>query len=515
MDFNPPYFLSPLDNIMPKVFIPVLLCFSIPPENTQAATSAIFAGFKKLLQAMPILRYSITAPSAKGPQKGALAVTLPRRTVAEVWRVKDLRGRGELKYSKLRSEKFPISNFTYWDFTMLPFLLDSHPPAMHLQVTLVDGGLILSLCIHHCLADGTGFNVIARALATCCRGESIDVEDVARMWTRPSILENQAQLSPGKSCKQTNYPPMHAAGQSAQTPRSRSSLERMLKSCYNSIIVSLLAMFQKYQSLSLSTRTVHFPNAHLEDLKNKLRDQSKPREGQSQLSRVDSLSALMLCCITQERLSQKQGRKRSSLGTILTRITHRLSFILFRQPKKLPSKLSELTATLRTAVSMRKQCRPPAPSDYIGNLFCVCSLQSRFLDLLPTFENMSALAYSLRAKRAEMDTEYLQREVATIRSAPDVRKLNLTHEKSLEFDLFITSWREQDYCQLDWGREVGVRCEVVRIINYFVEGLSFVLPESASVDGRKAGLDIALSLEKGVMRELERNKLFGQYAQWH
>lgn len=506
---------------MPTVYVSFLLFFPTAEADPHRVERALFMGFEKLLQAMPILTCSITEPM-NGPQKGALAATLPRRAAAQVWRVKDFRAKEDLKYPRLREARFPISRFPLWDFTTLPFLFDADPPALHAQVTLIDGGLVMAMCVHHSLADGTGCNVIARALATCCRGEKLDPQDIARVWARPSILESEEKVQSEDFSELKTHTRTHVMSKRPPAPGLVLYLRRKLQAYYNPVFNAFVMALTKYQALSQSTRMIHFPKSSLNKLKETARDSRDVSEREGWLSSLDVLTTLMFCCITESRLNLKRGpftpvssRKKAHVVTFLRGLLTWLYAILFPQSQTSSFPLSKVTALLLTAVNLRKACHPPVPPDYIGNLFLICNVDTPVLDLLPTVRNISSLAHRLRARRKEMDSGYVGRVVSAIRSAPDVSKLGFSGGEFPELCLLISSWREQDHCRLDWGSEVGVRCERVRTCEFIRGGVAIVFPEAAEMEGGEdGGLDVALSLEKGVMKELERNPVFNQFARW-
>ena len=400
MELRLPLFLSPIDNMMPTVYAPILLFFPTVQEDPHRAAKALFTGFEELLHAMPILTCSITEPT-KGPQKGALAATLPRRAAARVWRVRDFRGKEHLKFTRLREEGFPISRFPVWDFTILSFFFDTDPPAMHAQVTLIDGGLVLAICVHHSLADGTGFNVIARAMATCCRGEKMDPQDIVRMWTRPPILESSQEKGQAEDVRElTTHFRTQVMSKRPPSAGPILYLRRKLQAYYRPLFKLIVMAFTKYQALSQSTRMIHFPRSSLASLKD---------TALGELSTSDLLTALIFCCMTQSRLDPKRGpfipvstrkkKKKAHLGTflltaLLTWLHATISFLPWSKKKKKMSSssssssslssslLSQVTAPLLTAVNLRKTCEPPVPDDYIGNLFFVCNVETPVLDLL-------------------------------------------------------------------------------------------------------------------------------------
>ena len=530
-----PFFLSPIDNTMPRTYAPPsLLLFPIPQGRIDSAADTFHAGLRTILQAMPLLTGSLR--SHRTPQMGAVAVTSPWRTVDEIWRLRDLRGRTRYDYSALRRRGFPTTGFPTWDFSILEFYTDDDPPVMHVQVTLIDGGLVLALCVHHSFADGTGTNAILRVWASCCRGEGVDEGLQSRVLSRPSVLEGN-EIVPLEHFPEYTYEAK--AGTRGFRSNVKTTEERESRPMRFRLISALAKKFQaflkllitkpaaiaftKYQSRRISSRLLWFSRAELKRLKESAMeilddsDNKKP----PRFSTLDALSAMMFCCVTQARLTARTSgplihalqEKRTVKETLWTKMT---DWLRRRLPPRPPA--SPISAQLLTTVNVRKHCHPPVSPDYIGNLFLFRTVQTPVLDLLPSLDNIGRLARRLRRALGDIDAAYLRGAAAAIRSVPDVSRVGVSGGPCPELCLGFSSWREQDVCRLEWGPGIGERCERVRTCDFYFDGLVIVFPELECDPGAEGddagGLEVFLSLDKGAMKELERDPFFNRFVRW-
>lgn len=511
-----PFFLSPLDNTVPTSYAPLLLFFPLPASETERAIACLLRGLRALFDRMPLLGGSIKAvPDRSSPQTGTLAVTGPWRTVDAIFRVTDSRSVRKYKYYDLRAHGFPPSALPMWDFVNMGHYFESDPPVMHVQITLIDGGLVLAPCIHHCIADGTGSATILRYWAAACRGESFEDKVMTELWERPRPAKLKGDIALGEF-------PQYSYSKKTDILKTRSQVtvpkeKRWLMKiawihdvsnkigafCKPIAIRLLIQAIFTTQSLTHSTRLLYFPYSELLKLKEDTTRTFTARDNKPWISTMDILSALIFCCTTQARLRSKRIQTRW-LTSILP------SSQSPPPPQPTPSSPS---ARLMAAINARKHHQPHLSPSYIGNMILLARIDTPAQSLHPSTETVAAQALRLRESILQIDTTYLTRTIAALRSVPDISKVNYSGGADEDYCLVLSSWREQDICALDWGVDVRVRCERVRVYDFYIDGLGFVFPEyEGAREG--GGLEVVLMLKKGAMRELERDEFFGRFVRW-
>lgn len=101
---NMPFFLSPIDNIMPTIYSPKLLLFPTPSNDAHVAVESFLHGLRSTFQLIPLLAGTIKAISDGTAQVGTLAITSPWRTVDEIFKVKDMREAKTYSYAASREK---------------------------------------------------------------------------------------------------------------------------------------------------------------------------------------------------------------------------------------------------------------------------------------------------------------------------------------------------------------------------------------------------------------------------
>ncbi|KAL8792028.1 MAG: hypothetical protein Q9195_005369 [Heterodermia aff. obscurata] len=511
---------------MPAIYSPKLLFFPVQNDHIDIAIESFLHGLRSTFQAIPLLTGTIKAMPDGTGQLGTLAVTSPCRTVDEIVHIKDLRKCKKYNYSELREKGFPPMSLPMWDFIQLDFYSDSNPPAMHVQITLLEGGLVLAPCVHHNFIDGTGTAVILERWAASCRGETIVPEQISILWpgiTPPEghekvTCEEFPEYMYGKKRHYTNRR-LTSDKENQPSWLSRSRLASVMRNWLDKYLKPVLIKLfiyglMKYRSLLYSTRMLSLSYADLARLKENVQTANEESHQQKNwISTLDALSALLFCCVTQSRHEANHHKTASKLQwlTPLTNLTRRLRHLLPTRslsPSQ-PIRPQAPIAQFMTLVNVRKQCH--LPPNYIRNMFLPCSIQTPLDELLPaSTRTLATQARKLRARVQAFDGAYVERAIRMIRSVPDVSQIRIS---SGDDPLTMRSWREQGICTLDWGPHVGAKCERARICNFFHDGLVFVFPESegAKMDGE---LELVLGLRREVMRELEGNELFNRFVRW-
>ena len=522
---NTPFFLSPIDHTLAATYSAKLLLFPMPKSNAEVAIQSFLHGLQSIFQAIPILAGSVKAIPDGTAQVGTLAITSPWRTVDEIFKIKDLRKTKKYSYSQLRKNGFPPTSLPMWDFVQLKFYLHSSPPVMHVQITLIEDGLVLAPLVHHSVMDGGGTTSLHQLWAASCRGETILKDQISSLLQPVTLLEGNEKVAVEEIPEYTygKKPRFMKLWSITENDSQRSWLSTYMRKQFEiylmPMMINLLMFgFIVFQSLTYSTRLIYFSYEDLAKLKEEVQAAGEESDQKTWISTLDTLSALLFCCVAQSRHEARHGDLAASncaskvdhrtIPTKLTRWLHRFVPKRFFSPSPVRP---ETSGQFTTYVNVRKQCQ--LPPNYIRNMFLPGSIQSSIHELYPTTRNLATQARKLRTRVRAFDSAHVERVASMIRSVPDVSKLDFSPGESQKTALTMSSWREQTFCALDWGPHVGAKCERVRICKYFFDGLVIVFPEysGAKIDG---GIELSLALKKDAMRKLEKNEFFNQFAQW-
>ncbi|KAG6986406.1 hypothetical protein G7Y79_00098g101390 [Physcia stellaris] len=479
MEKNNPFFLSPFDNIQPQIYNPQLLLFPTPKDDADVAVQSFLHGLRSTFQAIPLLAGSIKGIPDGTAQVGTLAITSPWRTVDEIFKVKDLRKVKKYSYPALRGKGFPPSSLPSWDFMCLSFFDDSNPPAMHVQITLIEDGLVLAPGVHHAIADETGAATILQTWAAFCRGDAISTDKISGLWQPVNLLEGHEELSI-KDFPDYVYREKTPLLSRRSYKNNESKAGWLSRLWLRSALKKQLGRSGKAEEKSLSSGRRIGP------------DDMDIHIG------YNVYASLLL------------------RHPIALRSQAQISFTLnFRSPSTTTQSFDQahrLVAPYRINTFFLSFC-VSLPPNYIRNMFVPCNIQSPLHELTPSTHNLAWQARKLRTRLRAFDSAYVGRVASMIRSVPDVSKVGFSAAEEQRDGVFMTSWRDQNICDLDWGLQIGVKCERVRMGNMFHDGLIIVFPEysGSKIDG---GLELMLSLKKNTMRALESNEFFNQFAQW-
>ena len=150
---------------MPRAYIRICLAYRVPTEEAETRALAKLKFFvRKIVDAKPYLAGWVVPAQDHGPQEGKMEVRFT---------LEDLDNFPTLQIRRLTHEEVP---FTYDELdraglppsVIKPDLVSALPesadenraPVFRVQANLVDGGLIVSFYLHHCISDGTGMGLL-------------------------------------------------------------------------------------------------------------------------------------------------------------------------------------------------------------------------------------------------------------------------------------------------------------------------------------------------------------------
>lgn len=263
-----PFLLSSIDSSTPAAHTPVLMFFPVPKEETDGAIQMFREGLQLLLKSMPLLAGSVKPITSDSGQKGNVANTAPCWSIEKLFFVKDFRNKSKYNYESLRQSNFPPSALPILDFTRIEFLFIDGPPVLYVEVTLINGGLILGVCPHHSVADGPSCASIIRFYAACCRGETLDVDKVEQIWQRPDVLsingDRNGSMSDVPEYKYKSSPePMKAKN----VERRKRALDSLFQPLLIKLTSLLATLVMPWVSLMYTSRLISFSAEDLARLK--------------------------------------------------------------------------------------------------------------------------------------------------------------------------------------------------------------------------------------------------------
>ena len=518
--------LTPLDNIMPRRYVPMLFFFPIANPNITAISQELSNALQSLFTSFPALSGTVQELPASDDhdhRKGKLKIGLPRHSVADTLTFADLtRRHPELDYRMLKRRNFPIEAFDFQ--TMFSSLLSKHKyfvtlenPVMVAQGNFVPNGLILAGCFHHSFMDGLGQVEVMKMWAALCRGEDIDrfVKDGPMDRGKIDCSGEAADL--GQFAEY--YVKTGASKEILKTTRSWKSFGKLLGEAVSKIdrwSGFVLSIFKRIFSrsppsipspgaLTISAekevvfQLVFFSRTQLDEMKRQVTQEIKDhpdRKTAPYVSTQDVLSAFLFLHITRAKQESPAGNKIS-------------------KPK---------TLHFAETVSGRKRMNPPLHS-YVGNvsLFAHLRVPSSVAEeatssdsIVPTLAHLSQ---SLRLRILSLTPSRILTIISTLHHHPDISQIepSCREQSDRDHQFMITSLSGQHFSDLEWGPAMkGSRCERVRIPNIegdtrrALDGIVIILPEvkgggraPGDADVEEGGLEVLVWLEKGAMDRLK------------
>ncbi|GAW21905.1 hypothetical protein ANO14919_114320 [Xylariales sp. No.14919] len=476
--------LSPLEGLMPRAYVRQILCF---PTTDSQAISALSRGLSGLARDVPYVLSRVVNDTS------GVVISGPCHTIGDIFSWHDLSA--SINYATLEAGSFAPGAFQTHGI-IPPDTLPPHPasPAVfRARASLVDGGLILCVAVHHAVTDITGYDALLKIWAAHCRdGSSLDIAfDPSWMNRDPLFPEAGSSptfapipdllhtVTPEESARRTGGPRVGETAQNYQT-----------------------AIF-------------HFPQQHLRALKDAVNEYIASQEPGSWVSTSDILSSLLWKATI-------EAQEDSFLNTSETATDE-----------------DTRMSTLSFPVQFRSVLRPPLPRGFLGAAFVMTNARVPHKDVrlissnskstvqgqeseveagmgvLANAVDISVLAKVALAIRRSIQRindaavrgvlAYLEAHPGTNPEAPII--LGPPRHDAGGSGISVVSWADQYVYGLNWGDAVG-RCDAVRLPKMGYKRDPIVLPRMSS-DG---GLEVIMSYEAGVMQRLIEGPVMRRFA---
>lgn len=457
--------LSPLDQIMPRVYTRLILC--LPNQCSSREDHAIiFSALEKGLQQTLVEIPYLSGVIREDKDKSGNVHIAPGPGV--LLRLRDLEDDSDVSYQKLKDSHFPLSSLDGEILAPVGMIsLKPSPPVMAAQVNIVQGGVLLTIGIHHSAMDAAGFATLLNLWASNTKrnfiSDGASEDEAANPDSLPSSSLDRYPLM--KSSTTANIDPQvkikdHPQYKLAPTPPPAKESED----------VSIAA--PSFTLPPMTARVFYFAASKLAGLKKSASPSS------SFISTNDALCALLWSSITRARTLSENATEGQETSSSL----------------------------LGFAVDGRQRLSPPLPPSYLGNVNLYASTRLSVSTLSKNLE-LNGIASCIRTAITELGHDRIQDVIALITSLANVTDLQPGFNSFLGPDLAITSWRDMGLIGLDWGAKIG-KIEAVRLPKAGFDGLCIILPKLA--DG---GLEILVGLENGAMERLTRDEVFMAVAE--
>ena len=168
--------LTPLDQIMPRMNFTLIHCIPSKTNDVDRISSLLNGGLQRTLTDIPYLSGHVV-PDGKGRVR---IETNPGDGVT--FRVRDYTRDASLSFENLRSTGFTLHKLKALEmFAPLPLVADRESgPVMGAQANIVDGGVLLAVCVHHSVADVRGYSNIVETWAKNVSGVGLEALELDR-----------------------------------------------------------------------------------------------------------------------------------------------------------------------------------------------------------------------------------------------------------------------------------------------------------------------------------------------
>ena len=356
-------------------------------------------------------------------------------------------------YDYLTRQKIPMSYLK--DELVSPF---GHVPdatkdlsVLAVQANFIHGGLLLCLCLHHSVMDGTAFGTLINIFANNCAGALESDADVAIADLDRSPLFRG--LPEDVTVNVKDFPDYALSDPKLSTQRDMTDPGIP----------------------PMTSRIFYFTKSNLAALK----AAASPADPDEWVSTNDAMCALIWSCITRARSP---------------RLDH------------------DVQSHLCVPVNCRPRIKPPMPPTYLGNL-SIDSISRASVGCLLS-DPLSIFSSRVRSSVKNVDSNYIRRVIALIKTCPgDINHLKAAFHAVLGKDIIITSWADFPVYEADFGPLLG-KPEWMRCPYRALDGTVKILArrQGPRPGSEEAGLEVNIELREDDMYRLLNDPLLNEYA---
>ncbi|XEV01609.1 hypothetical protein FSHL1_006896 [Fusarium sambucinum] len=406
--------LTPLDMNLPRLYgARWVLCFPLLPGSDKLQVyKTLKQGLAHTVASIPWISGMIGPEEGHDPSNGRIQIVESPDSL--LFPFKDLTGVMP-SYTELKEQNFPLSVLS----TAQLGPIDAMPqgatqPVFATQANFVEGGLLLTVGVHHSVCDASALDAIVSTWAHNTAAVSVDINSFApfdeQSNDRSPLMEGQLDTESGDSYGYQLMP----------TPPGSNHI------------------LPTFKMPPLSSRLFHFSSESLKTLK----------ETAAAFSTHDALLAFIWQHMTSARL--KSG--------------------VFTNP---PGD-TDMSA-LCLAVNVRNRMSPPLPSSYLGNASMPCVTEKLPVSVITSGTSLPQVAATIRKSLAAFNNPgRVSATIGLLNSRTNPTDFKLAFNGFLGPDVVESSWADLGIYDNVWGA-MGM-LDAFRIPGEGADGTITVLP---------------------------------------
>ncbi|RYP50893.1 hypothetical protein DL768_003682 [Monosporascus sp. mg162] len=352
-------------------------------------------------------------------------------------------------YTELKQEHFPLSKLSTAEISPVGVVPESSQPVMAAQTNFIEGGLLLTMVIHHSAGDAVALDAIIDAWA---QNTAATASGSNAFTTYDSQANNRSALMKGTpGARLADFPEyiLHP------TPKPAARNENIPQ--------------MPFQLPPMVSHIFYFSPGTLADLK----------ATAAAFSTNDALCAFIWRNMT-------LARDFSGGSTDLDG--------------------GESSSAFTFSVNVRSRTCPPLPPTYLGNASMACMTDRLTVSTLTGGDGFPRAADVIRKSLSGFKSpSRVPLTIGLLGSRSDPTDFKLAHNAFLGPDIIATSWADVKAYSRDWGA-LGTP-DAFRVPGEGADGVITILPRL-----KDGGLEVLVGLEAAAMERLLQNDSFTEAA---
>ncbi|TFA99567.1 Fumigaclavine B O-acetyltransferase easN [Trichoderma ghanense] len=461
-------YLSPIDQILPRMYFGEILCF---PSTNEGLFPILKQGLSKVAVNVPQITSFVLNDDSR---PGNIRLNSGRDSIDKILVYREDLVADMPEYEMLRMASFPIFPNSPLFYPHIPEVPWAAPwPVIRAEVTRFRGGFILVVLAHHCVFDGVALSELLDMWAASCRDPLGPPPEVRlERLNRRAILEN----TPSKQSRSQPSVIFRASDRRRLLPNFISLLQRP----FNSILPKPL---QPCWPITM----YRLPSHKLHSLKTTL-NQFASRLGLRFLSTNDVLCALIWSCAT-----------------------------MAMSPNFQPWTSSSRCST-GVSVNVRSKLQPRLPGDFLGCAIGIAYIDMARRNLLAaaggkSLEMLASVAAAIRRGVDGVTNEKMKDIISFVETEGNTSNLQWRPKRLNDF--YIASWAHHRIYDADWGPKIG-KCEALRVAQMSLMPMCVILPARDNhglKENQPGDIEVAISLNSSHMERFRKLKLMREFAE--